>query len=126
MWICNTCKEYINREKIPPLGLDNNMSLPVIPQQLQLHSLEERLVALRTPFMQIRELPRGRQLNMQGNIVNVAADVSSTIRILPRRLDESMTVPVKFKRKLSYKHAVQIENVRPNKVIDAANWLVAT
>ncbi|PIK42671.1 hypothetical protein BSL78_20468 [Apostichopus japonicus] len=36
-----------------------------------------------------------------------------------------MTIPVKFKRKLSYKHSVQNENVRPNKVIDAANWLVA-
>ncbi|PIK54244.1 hypothetical protein BSL78_08871 [Apostichopus japonicus] len=36
-----------------------------------------------------------------------------------------MTIPVKFKRKLSYKHSVQSENVRPNKVIDAAKWLVA-
>ncbi|XP_071851499.1 uncharacterized protein [Apostichopus japonicus] len=41
------------------------------------------------------------------------------------KLDESMTIPVKFKRKLSFKHSVQSENIRPNKVITAAKWLVA-
>ncbi|XP_071855229.1 uncharacterized protein [Apostichopus japonicus] len=125
LWICSTCKEYINSDKIPPLSLNNNMKFVTIPKELQLHSLEEKLVALRIPFMQIRELPRGQQLNLKGNVVNVAADVSSTCRLLPRRLNESMTIPVKFKRKLSYKHSVQSENVRPNKVIDAAKWLVA-
>ncbi|KAJ8041127.1 ATP-dependent DNA helicase PIF1 [Holothuria leucospilota] len=39
-------------------------------------------------------------------------------------MDESHTIPVKFKRKLCYNHAVLSDNVRPNKVLDAANWLI--
>ncbi|KAJ8048640.1 hypothetical protein HOLleu_01031 [Holothuria leucospilota] len=39
-------------------------------------------------------------------------------------MDHSDTIPVKFKRKLSFDHSVLIENVRPKKVFDAAKWLV--
>ncbi|PIK59047.1 hypothetical protein BSL78_04004 [Apostichopus japonicus] len=105
-WICRTCHQYVTAGKVPPLSKENNMLMADIPEELKLHSLEERLVAARTPFMQIRELPRGRQLNIKGNVVNVPADVSTTVRSLPRRMDESQTIPVKFKRKLSYKHSV--------------------
>lgn len=59
-YICRTCNIYVKTGRTRLLGLDNNMSLPEVPDELQLHSLEERLVALRTPFMQMRELPRGR------------------------------------------------------------------
>ncbi|KAJ8050009.1 hypothetical protein HOLleu_03014 [Holothuria leucospilota] len=38
--------------------------------------------------------------------------------------DESYTIPVKLKRKLSYNHSVLSQNVRPKKVLDAADWLV--
>ncbi|XP_071855533.1 uncharacterized protein [Apostichopus japonicus] len=123
-YICRTCNLYVTKGKTSPLGLDNNMSLPEVPVELKLHSLEERLVALRTPFMQMRELPRGRQMSIKGNVVNVPADVSTTVRTLPRRLDDGQTIPVKFKRKLSYKHSVDSQNVTPKKVVDAAKWLV--
>ncbi|KAJ8018856.1 hypothetical protein HOLleu_42926 [Holothuria leucospilota] len=73
--------------------------------------------------MQIREFPRGRKLGLKGN-ANVPADVSTTERPLPRSIDETHTIPVKFKRKLSFKHSVQSHNVRPNKVVNAALWLV--
>jgi hypothetical protein len=39
-------------------------------------------------------------------------------------LDDSETIAVKFKRKLCYKHQVSYEKVRPNKVMEAAKWLV--
>ena len=123
-WICETCLRYIQLGKIPQLGLDNNMTLTDVPTALRLHPLEERLVALRTPFMQIRELPRGRQLTVKGNVVNVPADVTTTVKTLPRTLDDGQTIPVKFKRKLVYKSSVHSENVRPNKIIEAAEWLV--
>ncbi|KAJ8025727.1 ATP-dependent DNA helicase PIF1 [Holothuria leucospilota] len=123
-WICRTCNLYVTSGKVPPLGRDNNMALLDVPDELNLHSLEERLVSLRTPFMQIRELPRGRQLSLKGNVVNVPADVSTTVRTLPRRMDNTQTIPVKFKRRLAFKHSVQSQNVRPSKVVDAAIWLV--
>ena len=37
--------------------------------------------------MQIRELPRGGQLTIHGDIVNVPSDVNSTVQTLPYKWD---------------------------------------
>lgn len=76
--------------------------------------------------MQIRELPRGGQLSIHGNIVSVPSDVNSTVNTLPMPLSESQTIPIKLKRRLSYKHHYQFQNVRPKRVLDAAKHLVDT
>ena len=76
--------------------------------------------------MQIRELPRGGQLSIHGNIVNVPSDVNLTVHCLPRPINESQTIPIKLKRRLIYKHHYQFQNVRPKKVLDAAKYLVDT
>ena len=60
-WICRTCLSNIKKNKVPKLSVLNGMKWPNKPAQLNLHPLEERLISLRIPFMQIRELPRGRQ-----------------------------------------------------------------
>ena len=57
-WICRTCLSSIKSGKIPKLSVLNGMKWPNKPKELNLHPLEERLVSLRIPFMQIRELPR--------------------------------------------------------------------
>ena len=102
------------------------MGFPVKPQCLNLTPLEERLFSPRIPFMQIRELPRGGQLSIHGNVVNVPADVNSTVSTLPRSIDESHTIPIKLKRILSYKHPYQFQNARPRKVLEAVKYLVKT
>ena len=102
------------------------MSFPVKPELLNLVPLEERLISSRIPFMQIRELPRGGQLSIHGNIVNVQSDINSTIQCLPRPINESQTIPIKPKKRLSYKHHYQFQNVRPKKVLDAAKYVVDT
>ena len=61
--------------------------------------LEERLISPRIPFMQIHELPRGGQLSIHGNVVNVPADVNSIVNTLPRPINESQIIPIKLKRK---------------------------
>ena len=71
----------------------------------------------------MRELLRGGQLSIHGNVVNVPADVNST---LPRSIDESQTIPTQLKRRLRYKHHYQFQNVRPRKVLEAAKYLVKT
>lgn len=86
--------------------------------------MEERLVAPRLAFMQIREMPRGGQLSLKGNVVNVPADVNTTVKILPRMQCDEDTILLKFKRKMSYKHHMSFEKIRPNKVFEAAKWLV--
>jgi len=74
----------------------------------------------------MRELPRGGQLSIHGNTVNVPNDVNSTVHCLPRPIGESQTTPIKLKRRLGYKHHYQFQNVRPKKVLDAAKYLVDT
>ena len=102
------------------------MGFPVKPECLNLTCLEERLISPRIPFMQIRELPRDGQLSIHGNVVNVPADVNSIVNTLPRPINESQTIPIKLKRKLSYKHHYLFQNVRPRKVLEAAKYLVET
>ena len=102
------------------------MSFPKKPDLFNLTPLEERLISPRIPFMQIRELPRGGQLSIHGNIVNVPSDVNLTVHCLPRPINESQTIPIKLKRRLSYKHHYQFQNVRPKKVLDEAKYLVDT
>jgi hypothetical protein len=103
------------------------MIFPEKPDVLKnLTPLEERLISPRIPFMQVRELPSGGQLSIHGNVVNVPADVNSTVSVLPRPINESETIPIKLKRRLSYKHHYQFQNVRPSKVLEAARYLVET
>ena len=123
-WICNTCCSSIRQKKIPKLSVLNGMMWPLKPMELDLFPLEERLVSLRIPFMQIRELPRGGQYSVRGNIVNVPVDIQPTENSLPRKLDENVTVPVKLKKKLSYQKCDYHENVRPTKVMMALHWLM--
>ena len=66
------------------------MSFPEKPEELDLHSLEERLISFRIPFMQIRELPRGRQYSVKDNVLNVPVDIQPVVSALPRPLDEML------------------------------------
>ncbi|XP_062567926.1 uncharacterized protein LOC134230168 [Saccostrea cucullata] len=123
-WICKTCYSSVRERKIPKLSVLNGMIWPPKPRELDLFSLEERLISLRIPFMQIRELPRGGQYSVKGNVVNVPVDIQPTVNSLPRKMDENITIPVKLKKKLSYQKCDYHENVRPTKVLIALHWLL--
>jgi hypothetical protein len=85
--------------------------------------LEERLVSIRIPFIQIKDLRAGRQQQLHGSIVNVPADVQSTISELPREIDSTKTIPVILKRKKEYKRPYRHETIRPHKVFESAKYL---
>ena len=70
------------------------------------------------------QAPRGRQLKINGNIVNIPADVVNTVNMLPRFPNDTSTIKVNLKRRLQYKSSALSLNVRPNKVAEAAKWLV--
>ena len=123
-WICHTCVGAIRDGKVPKLSVANGMKWPDKPPQLDLLELEERLISLRIPFMQIRELPRGGQYSLKGNVINVPVDIQPTVSCLPRPMDEKFTIAKQLKKKLSYKKVDFKENVRPLKVLTALHWLV--
>ena len=123
-WICHTCLSTIRDGKVPKLSVANGMKWPEKPKELHLHQLEERLIALRIPFMQIRELPRGGQYSLKGNVINVPVDIQPAVSCLPRPMDENFTVAIQLKKKLTYKKVDFKENVRPLKVLTALQWLL--
>ena len=88
-WICATCHSNLKAGKLPTCAKANKMTFPEKPDVLKdLTPLEERLISPRIPFMQVRELPSGGQLSIHGNVVNVPADVNSTVSVLPRPINE--------------------------------------
>ena len=124
-WICGTCYSNLKVGKLPSCAKANKMTFPDVLKDLT--PLEERLISPRTPFMQVRELPSGGQLSIHGNVVNVPADVNSTVPVLPRPINESQTIPIKLKRRLGYKYLhYQFQNVRPSKVLEVAQYLIRT
>ena len=124
-WICKTCNNYLMKNKLPPYAIANGMGFPMKPEFFDLNELECRLLAPRTAFQILMQAPRGRQLKIHGNIVNVPADVAHTITMLPRLHSETATIKVNLKRKLQYKSSVLSLNVRPDKVVEAAKWLMS-
>ena len=50
-WICNTCKNSLNKCKVPKSLIDNKRGFQTSIPDLDLHPLKERLISLRIPFM---------------------------------------------------------------------------
>ena len=101
--VCHTCLTALRNSKVPKLSVVNGTKWPEKPPELNLHQFEERLIAVRIPFMQIRELPRDGQNSLKGNFINVPLDIQLTVNCLPRPMDENFTFVVQLEKKLSYK-----------------------
>ena len=123
-WLCRTCHNHLAKDKVPPLALLNGMKFPKKPEFFDLNELECRLIAPRLAFQKLMQAPRGRQLKIHGNVVNVPAEVSDTVNMLPRLPNDTGTIKVNLKRKLQYKSSALSLNIRPHKVVQAANWLI--
>ena len=123
-WVCKTCHSHLVKNKIPPCAVVNSLVFPQKPTFFDLNELECRLLAPRIAFQKLMQAPRGKQLKTHGNIVNVPADVASTVCMLPRLPSEAATIKVNLKRKLQYKSSALSLNVRPHKVVQAADWLM--
>jgi hypothetical protein len=76
------------------------MKFPTKPDFFDLNELECRLIAPRLAFQKIMQAPRGRQLKITGNVVNVPADICNTVNMLPRLPQDTGTIKVKLKRRL--------------------------
>ncbi len=110
---------------MPKLCATNGFVFPPIPEELRgLTDLEERLIAARIPFMQIRPLGIDKQYGLKGSVVNIPNDVDKTVNLLPRNFEDSGTIQLKFKRMLTHKSDFMHEMVRPNRVLTAAEYLV--
>ena len=101
-WICQTCNNHLKKGRVPPCAIANGMQFPEKPSFFDLNELECRLIAPRLAFQKIFQAPRGGQLKITGNVVNVPADVNSTVNMLPRLPDETGTIKVQLKEMSTY------------------------
>ena len=124
LWVCSTCKRYLQQGQMPPLSVANGLATEPQPYELAtLNKLEQQLIALRLPFMTLANLPSGKQKGVHGPVVMVPANVSRTATALPRMLGESQLVTVKLKRKLTFTGYVEFDTINRNKVNDALAYL---
>ncbi|XP_044742323.1 uncharacterized protein LOC123304800, partial [Chrysoperla carnea] len=122
---CSNCRQLILKGRIPPICLYNNLHFPDIPQCLEdLTCLEQRLLAPRIPFMQIRTLGYDRQCGLRGAVVNVPISIDSTVGVLPRTFDQSYVIQVHLRRRLRCTHDFMTESIRPGRVLEAARYLI--
>ena len=99
-YICKTCHSAMVNSKVPVQAKANNFGLSIVPPELAcLNSLETRLVCLRVPFMSVVALPPGKQRYIHGPCI-----FDSICTTLPRLPSQSQLIPLKFKRKLVYRH----------------------
>lgn len=101
------------------------MVLPNKSTFFYLNELECRLLATRIAFQKLMQAPRGKQLKVHGNIVNIPVDVTNTVNMLPRLPSETGTIKVNSKRKLQYQSSAMSLNGRPHKVVQAVHWLTS-
>ena len=125
-WVCGTCNDALTRGKMPLQAKANGLQLnPIPPELFELNALELRLISLRVPFMKMVALPSGKQRCIHGPAVNVPSKLDTICTLLPRLPSDTELIPMKLKRKLSYKGHYMYNYIRPDKVLAALAWLKA-
>ena len=86
-YLCTICKKTLKKGDVPKFAVPDcirkNKSIATLKT---INELEERLVALRLPFLQIRDLGiryQKPQLGLSGGVINVHADISRIQHAFP-------------------------------------------
>ena len=122
--LCSTCNKKVPNRTLPTLCL-SKYPLPPIPDELKvLKALEERMVAARIPFMNIRTLSHtDEQFGLQGCVINVPININDSINILPRQFGQMQTIQIELKRQMHNRDAYRYETIRPSAVWRPARYI---
>ena len=124
--ICFTCHATLKRGRLPAQSKANGLHLHTIPDELQnLSTLERHIISRRIPFMKLLSLPRGKQLAIHGPAVNVPTAVVPIMSVLPRNAADDSFLPLKLKRKLTFRRHYMYGNTNVQRVNSALNWLMS-
>ena len=117
--ICKTCDRALRR------GCINGFHLSDAPPELSgLNPLELGLSCLRLPFMKMVVLPSGKHRSIHGPAVNVPL-TPFVMFYIPRLPLQTELVPLKLKRKLSYRGHYMYDYITPQKSLNALTFLKA-
>ena len=119
------CADNLSRGKMPRYAAANGNVLPVVPEKVKsLNDGEERLVAPRTMFIQLRKLGCDRQKGIKSNVINVPINLQKLNLQLPCPTMDNHIMQLHFKRKANYDHDYVRQNVDVKKVHEALDILV--
>ena len=118
---------------MPPMSTKNGLDIVDLKDsngnKIELSELEATLIAKNILFMKIFHLPKSRWSAVKDKTVNVPIQddaVLQTVSNFPRMPSEAGIIPVKLKRKTTYKqHHVQ-QYIRPNVLQEALTALKTT
>lgn len=99
--------------------------IPTKTSIFYLNELAHRLLAPRIAYQKLMQTPKRKQLNIQSNNVNVPADVTYTVSMVPRLSSETAKIKVNLKRKLQYESSAMSSSVRPHKVVEGTLWFTS-
>ena len=110
-YMCNTCRKYVEKGKLPPMSYNNGLEMYDWNKYnekefLDLNEVAVCLIALNNIFQKICLLPKSRWSAIKDKLINVPIPeniVQQTIDILPKLPTKAGLIPVKLKRKKSYK-----------------------
>ncbi|KAK7886520.1 hypothetical protein WMY93_026141 [Mugilogobius chulae] len=124
LWICATCNMKLRKGQMPAECHLNSLELDPIPPELEsLNSLEHHLCCPTISFVRAMALPKGGQNGAHGPVTCVPANVLETTTLLPRTDMEGVVIPIKLKRKLSYKGYYEFQFVDPMRIRSALCFL---
>ena len=128
--ICKSCKKSYENGITPTFAVRDEIRRNKGTQTLSnLSELEERLVALRIPFLQIKEMGpcyKKPQLGLTGGVINVPTCINRIQSALPRNIRETDTVAVAIKIRLNLKNDYAIGRIRIHIVMKALKQLFQT
>ena len=124
LYICFTCDKSLKKGAIPCEAVWNKLQVFPLPQEIEkLNRLERVLISKRILFKKISIMPKGQQQKIKGAICNIPVNSNAMNNVLPQAMDSNGLIFVKLKKKLIFSGHVLFENVRPDFVKDALEYL---
>ena len=119
--LCSTCMKNCRKNKLPAMSRSNGYEYPSVPANSgKLNLLSERIISPRLPYMQIRRLRHNGSYGIIGQVINIAVDVDTMVRSLPRSLDDDYAFNVNLKKNLVHKSSYLSGFVKKS---DVEPWL---
>ena len=103
-YTCWTCYNNNSQERVSMFAAINKAysKLHNMPH-LKLNRLEERLCALRNPYVMLMQLPKGGEFSIKGSIINVPCDIDRVVSTLPACVNSKHTTICTLEEKTIFK-----------------------
>lgn len=122
-YICHSCDSTLKKGKIPLYTKNSGIYVKKVHEDIEnLTDLEERFVSPILLFMNIKTrkpFALNPQYGIKGGVVHILPDQTVFRQVLPVKMNQTGTVQVRLKRKLTHKTAYMFETISPDHIFKA-------